>query len=141
MKPHKHATVIKAWADNQDIQIQYKTNCTHEWRTCYVPEWDECHEYRVKHKHQDLIDAHAKGAKIQYIFPNTGAWIDISTPSWSNHIEYRIKPETTPNVYKHVRVILMPKAGLVLIDESLNPDNVKFTFDGETNELISVEKI
>lgn len=47
MKPHKHAELIKAWADG--AEIEYK-NVQHGWVTC-SPEgmfWDVGGEYRIK---------------------------------------------------------------------------------------------
>jgi hypothetical protein len=44
--PHKHAELIKAWADGAEIQYHKG----HEW--CDVvdntPYWYECNEYRIK---------------------------------------------------------------------------------------------
>jgi hypothetical protein len=47
MKPHKHAELIKAWADGAVIQ-QYKPHLD-EWHdTSPYPVWDERVEYRIK---------------------------------------------------------------------------------------------
>jgi hypothetical protein len=47
MKPHKHAELIKAWADGAEIQ-QYRENLD-EWRDCSpYPAWDERLTYRIK---------------------------------------------------------------------------------------------
>ena len=44
MKPHKHAELIKAWADGAEIQLKGRNN---EWIDIF-PDWqDEC-EYRIK---------------------------------------------------------------------------------------------
>ena len=45
MKPHKHAELIKAWADGAEIQV-YKPHWD-EWHDCLVPLWDS-NEYRIK---------------------------------------------------------------------------------------------
>ena len=49
MKPHKHAAVIKAWAENQDLTIQLKTR-SGAWIDCDEdgPSWDPSLEYRIK---------------------------------------------------------------------------------------------
>lgn len=45
--PHKHAEVIKAWADG--AQIQYYENRTGKWADCTAsPSWLEDSLYRVK---------------------------------------------------------------------------------------------
>lgn len=43
--PHKHASMIKAWADG--AEMQYKTY-TGEWDSTCHPSWDSEIEYRVK---------------------------------------------------------------------------------------------
>lgn len=43
-KPHKHAELIKAWADGARIQFK---NYLGEWKTC-LPSWDENSEYRIE---------------------------------------------------------------------------------------------
>lgn len=47
-KPHKHAEVIKAWADGEEIQFQMDSNGS--WEDCKNnrPTWYEYNEYRVK---------------------------------------------------------------------------------------------
>ena len=44
-KPHKHAEVIKAWADGAEIQCRTSTQ---GWFDCEEPLWKEKCEYRVK---------------------------------------------------------------------------------------------
>ena len=46
-KPHKHAELIKAWADGAEIQFKFEHLA--EWQTLNdVPRWDERIEYRIK---------------------------------------------------------------------------------------------
>ena len=45
-KPHKHAELIKAWADGADIEI-YDEYCK-EWQYITSPVWCEEFEYRIK---------------------------------------------------------------------------------------------
>ena len=46
MKPHKHAEIIKAWADGAEIQMKSKIDG--RWWDCNDPEWDGDYEYRIK---------------------------------------------------------------------------------------------
>jgi hypothetical protein len=55
------------------------------------PEWDESTAYRL-HPHNELIQAHRDGAKIQYYAH--GEWIEETYPAWYEGIQYRIKPDT-----------------------------------------------
>jgi hypothetical protein len=43
--PHKHAELIKAWADGAEIQL--KLNAV-QWGDCVDPYWNPDIEYRVK---------------------------------------------------------------------------------------------
>jgi endonuclease YncB( thermonuclease family) len=46
MKPHKHAELIKQWADGAQIQYRYKNFS--DWFDIDNPGWDEDVEFRVK---------------------------------------------------------------------------------------------
>jgi hypothetical protein len=48
-KPHKHAELIKQWAEGAEIQVRHKENCTlKEWFDASSPTWRSDAEYRVK---------------------------------------------------------------------------------------------
>ena len=47
MKPHKHADLIKAWADGAEIEVKSEHTC-HKWELHKNPAWVEGHEYRIK---------------------------------------------------------------------------------------------
>jgi hypothetical protein len=44
-KPHKHAAVIKAWADGAKVQVKERSG---KWVDVDVPGWTTSLEYRVK---------------------------------------------------------------------------------------------
>jgi hypothetical protein len=46
MKPHKHAELIKAWADGAQIQLRWKIDNAN-WEDC-DPAWTDLCEYRIK---------------------------------------------------------------------------------------------
>jgi hypothetical protein len=46
MKPHKHAELIKAWADGATIEHSHKN--WEGWVTINHPTWDDEIEYRIK---------------------------------------------------------------------------------------------
>lgn len=46
-KPHKHAEVIKAWADGAEIECRCPVNNS-GWLPTNAPSWFEDYEYRVK---------------------------------------------------------------------------------------------
>lgn len=45
-KPHKHAELIKAWADG--AEIEYYAGVSNKWIRVDSPFWDENIEYRIK---------------------------------------------------------------------------------------------
>ena len=52
-KPHKHAEIIKAWADG--AEVEFKSSCTSSWWPTTTPTWDRCYEYRIKVEEEVLI--------------------------------------------------------------------------------------
>lgn len=53
MKPHKHAELIKAWADGAEIQINSATG----WIDLEFPGWGADCEYRIKPEPKpDVVD-------------------------------------------------------------------------------------
>lgn len=44
-EPHRHAEIIKAWADGAEIEFRYEGSY---WATTKNPTWRACFEYRVK---------------------------------------------------------------------------------------------
>ena len=89
-----------------------------------------------KHKHYECIVAWASGEKIQ-VRSNLGlAWEDVSEPGWFEQKEYRIKPEPKPDVVRFAAAEAFRQRSWR--DED---DNVKYTYDGETGKLKSVEMI
>jgi len=107
-----------------------------------------------RHKHADTIIAWANGAKIQ-IENTDGLWVDwdISiAPGWGNKNNYRTKPEPKV-VYGHVKPLradypqglnvvgFCDLGPLQITTEQTHVDNIKFTFDGETGVLKSVEML
>lgn len=47
MKPHKHAAIIKAWADGADIECRTDPTSSH-WIFNKDHSWNKCFEYRIK---------------------------------------------------------------------------------------------
>ena len=93
------------------------------------------------HKHRDLIVAWANGAKIQVLSMMNGGWTDILDDYiiWREDAEYRIKPIPRPdfNTFLTVRLGHTGKQTV----QQYSSDTVRFTYDGETRELKSVEKL
>lgn len=92
------------------------------------------------HKYAKLIHAFADGKTLQWRNPGLDHWVDYeldSCPAFHGRNEWRVKPELLVMYGRLSNEDIDP-------DWSLQPygcDNIKATFDPETQELISVELI
>ena len=160
MKPHKHAELIKAWADGAEIEYRAFHRESGEW-TEWKCQTDSSawitnnelfiYEYRLKQEipqwHKDIIQAINEGKEIQ-VFRN-GDWIksNIEIISWENpsyfgyykESEYRIKPEPKPDWCMYLKRIDEHTWTEYLPTDNIQKGKVKLTFDGETGEPKSAE--
>lgn len=119
--PHKHAAIIKAWADGATIQFK---NPAGEWVDCLtIPRWWKTTEYREKpepHKWQEVMDAYAQGKVIQAA-GNDKIWYDwqkedphcivCGGPPWDSFsVQFRIKPELVERTAQ-VKLLCDPQVG------------------------------
>ena len=102
----------------------------------------------TRHKHYEFIIAWANGAEIERY--DNGLWVKIELPMWLNSAVYRIKYKPKPDVvlYSYTSKLNCDYANLAnarILDyfnkNIENEPNIKLTYDGETKELKSVEKI
>jgi hypothetical protein len=69
MKPHKHAELIKAWADGAEIQIFNPDNMEWEDLQC-TPVWNDQMKYRIKPEPKpDVVVAEHLGIHYFYNDP------------------------------------------------------------------------
>ena len=52
-KPHKHAEIIKAWADG--AEVEFRAHFVERWQDASYPSWYSPYEYRIKVKEEVLI--------------------------------------------------------------------------------------
>jgi hypothetical protein len=101
---------------------------------------------RKPHHHQHIINAWAEGKRIQAYNGISLGWEDCESklaPCFAPSQDYRIKPEPKPP-YKRYAQVAKTDSGVqisFLTPNKLCVDNVEFTFDGDTHQLISVKKI
>ena len=130
MKPHKHAELIKAWADGAEIQMK---NVNGVWIDIY-PEWIEDCEYRITPESKLNVPDGLIDPKSYYQGYEDG----------KNHAEYRIKPEPKPDVEKFFILEANPILGLRLNEiagfkKQPHEDWIRVVFDGETAKMKSAE--
>jgi hypothetical protein len=95
------------------------------------------------HIHAAVIKAWADGAEIEVIHNTiSDGWLPTNAPDWSLSCSYRVKPEPQPNTRHHLFVSREYGRNILFgtATSSEHPcDNLRLTFDGETNKLIKAE--
>ncbi len=142
MKPHKHAELIKAWADGAEIERLW--NGTHEkaWLIDNEPDWNEFDEYRIKPEPQ-TAEQQSGYSRLEWAedlikqLPET----HDGRNSWL--LNYGSKPEPNPDVVRYMDIDRFMSLDLVvgyrLKLNCVGGANLQLTFDGETGELKSAE--
>ena len=89
------------------------------------------------HKHAELIKAWADGAEIEMKFMS-GGWLSFDgTWTEKDNFYFRIKPEPKPDIVKTIGLVIGYRGSLASVEK----DNLKLIYDGETGELKSAEVI
>ena len=131
---HKHAELIKLWADG--AEIQYRVGQYSQWEDCLdTPAWKLNFQYRIKPTprpqwQQDLIDA-AKAGKVVEIQNSFGYWVkavvnyelDNTNFTGLTQKQYRIRPEKVTRylwAYKNSRNEWFVHGNYMTDDESKN---------------------
>ena len=152
-KPQPYSQVLQWVAEGKEIES--KQGPSYEWCTADYDTVLSCaihgvksdlylqpKDFRLKperHIHQDLIDAYAKGAKIQFL-TSLDKWEDREVPLWHKTGQYRIKPEPKPDVTEILSNTMCQGWTKVSVPVCFN-ENIKVTRCGETGKLKSVEII
>ncbi len=66
--PHKHAALIKAWADGAEVEVHYPQWPLHTWAPERNPSWAIMNEYRIKPTTIKYRNALMSG--------NSGMWVN-----------------------------------------------------------------
>jgi hypothetical protein len=98
------------------------------------------------HVHAELIKAWADGAEVEIYdrFNKCPSWINVkdyfktmASPVWYDDMEYRIKPTPKPDIHTFAYVYRINNASAFRFTKQEDA-NVKFVFDGDTEELKEV---
>ena len=84
MKPHKHAELIKAWADGAEIQVKY-TDDPQYWVDKNYPSWHPDDQYRIKPEPKPDVN--------EYVFVKN-AYEPISWNCIANNLKLTFDGET-----------------------------------------------
>jgi hypothetical protein len=96
------------------------------------------------HKHHKEIIAWANGAIIEMRLRHSEqSWVVSCNPSWRLDNEYRVLPEEKDNIVRYCEVPSGSHDRSIenIYEEKYYFTNLKLTFDGETEKLISAEVI
>lgn len=77
--PHKHADLIKAWADGAEIEFR----CLDEWRRITAPRWDQDGDYRIKPE--------PKPDAVDYVRVGAFHRISVSELEWASETNANLK--------------------------------------------------
>lgn len=78
MKPHKHAELIKAWADGAEIQWYDDRPREHRWKDCHrYFDWGAPCEFRIKPEIKPDVRAWFKTGNINRAMANLGASVGV----------------------------------------------------------------
>ena len=95
-KPHKHAELIKLWADGAEIQWRWG-HINDEWETTTTPHWQSDCEFRIKPQPKpDVVFT----THIEYDF----GWKWVNTASIKEH-NLRLKFDNKTGKLKSAEVI------------------------------------
>jgi hypothetical protein len=109
---HKHAELIKQWADGAIIEVKGAIYKKDEWQITTTPRWDVDYEYRVQ-----------PTPKPDIIVKRTLHY-NISTDNFWSAATQKLEHWSGAPTHDHLCAI-----------------NVQITFDGETREPVAVEII
>jgi len=87
---HKHAELIKAWADGAEIQVQYVNN---GWVDAVPPLWDLNYLYRIKPEQPKAfrevpINGYSKNYILRF-YPSDTGWMCGISNEMMNAIEVK----------------------------------------------------
>lgn len=96
--PHKHAEVMKAWADDTSRIIQFKETQTGEWvESVMPPQWYSHIEYRIKPDPRAERDMAIAEAVRDEILPM------IVEPALVSHVRNNIRMLDLPAIIASVK--------------------------------------
>ena len=150
MKPHKHAELIKAWADGAEIEVYQPA--FGRWEEA-EPAWHTSFEYRIKPPEvaqwrKDMAQALEDGKVVEWGIGGWGRSVhkakDFLNPEvHMDEEDYRIRPEPKPDVVMYACVadseIQLNASTKDIVCIAGCDRNLKIVFDGTTGKPIAAE--
>ena len=90
MKPHKHAELIKAWADGAEIEVK---DFYGDWVADKTPNWT-WNEYRIKPESKQYVVIFERLSCVEDYTSLCGYSIMVDCDTHNNNIKYTFDGET-----------------------------------------------
>ena len=65
MKPHKHAELIKQWADGAEIQLKLSNGRWVDWMSSQSPSWLDDEQFRIKPEPKPDVVMYSRVLSVQ----------------------------------------------------------------------------
>ena len=154
MTEHKHAAILRAIAEGK--QVQYMSSIYNQWTDATLhslnPISEVEYEWRIKPPEwqEKLRQAARDGKTVEFYRKEYNSWITSAITHYpddgtflknAKESDYRIKPEPKPDVVIEFHASRDGSGYVNFTRLTINDHNLKLVFDGETNQLKSVEMI
>ena len=120
VKPKEHPLQHMIDAQAAGATIQYSPKGLDKWydQYCSFDAHDIGGKYRIKHKHQDVMDAYDAGAKIQFRYSDSYMWRQCEErPMFLECNEYRVAPEVKSTMTdEQLRSVYTEKIGVFMLE-------------------------
>lgn len=83
---HKHAELIKAWANGAQIEVKHPSNGS--WWDAKPPSWDLDYEYRIKPEEKKPV------VMWKWVYKSHGSWVE--SEMFMSELEIEIRQKTFP---------------------------------------------
>jgi len=131
-KPHKHAEVIKAWADGAQVETRVTG---HHWYIQQRLQFDSnTMEYRIHDPLREFKEAYARGENVEVLYPagyKSARWYSFDEYFCGSELRIAPKPDYTAPGIVYASPAQMLSIGV----------KVTVLFDGATNKPKSVELV
>jgi hypothetical protein len=143
-KPHRHADVIKAWADGAQVEVRRDDGT---WVLLPRPSFQARAPYRVHDPLREYKEAYARGENIEVYCCAPGIWEPFDNYQAASGLDTATKWVFMATHNRRLRIAPKPDyttRGMLYASPARSPSiGVKVTvlFDGETNKPKAVELI
>lgn len=131
---HIHHDLIVKWAADTTQVVEFKRK-DNLWEKTGTTQWFPNNEYRIRHKHQDLIDRKKERPELVVEVNIGDKWFSVQYPNWDEIYEYRlVEPVTKKKVKMWQWVVSTPYGPSLSL--GFHPDEATAYRDGCYTKII-----